>query len=211
MHGSAMAEINWIKDLGLVRSPATCYEGQYPIVIATASKVSGAIRRSFQQLWVAYSDVLRSLAVMSRPFWCTEIAGSYESPILMYWDRWRRISSKTLTLWKLYTQRQLTSLLTAKVTGLKLFSVLSLQGQRQYANMVLVFKAVHGLNQLFLIIQLGLCFVVSITCSGRIRLEQSEQMRVTSCVVSNFVSIRVSSTWNKFHLRVTYSLTLSVY
>ena len=119
---------------------------------------------------------------------------SYVSPILMYSSQaWNPILAKDI-----YAVEAVQRCFTKSINSLrhmeykarlKVLGALRLQDQRLFADMVLVFKAVHGLISCSAN-QLGLRLADFITYGDSVRLEQK---RSTSHVLSSFFSIFASS------------------
>jgi hypothetical protein len=192
--GSNMVEISAFKDLGIIRSARGHYEGQCLAATARGSKISGVIRRLFQQklpelLWPAYQ--------------------SYVLPVVTYGSSaWSPVLIKDIKLVE-KVQRRLTKSIRGlhdMTYGERLSSlgVLSLQGQRKYTDMVIVFKALHGLFNCSAN-DLGLVQMKSSRRSGAVRLKQK---KIISRMSSAMFSVRVPSEWNKLPINIRNCLTL---
>jgi Reverse transcriptase (RNA-dependent DNA polymerase) len=198
IRGAPMVVFDSFQDLGMIRSASGRYEGHCEAVVARAKRASGAIRHVFHLnaphlLWPAYQI--------------------YVQPILMYgsvaWNPTQRRDIHAIES----VQRRLTK----TISGLRSLSyesrlgelgALSLERQRQYADMVFCYKALHGMFACPAE-ELGLHLRRTGGRGGGIRLMQ--RSKASSGTSSTFYSIRAPSNWNKLPLTLLSSASLQTF
>jgi hypothetical protein len=168
-------------DLGVRRTACGGYSGHSEALAAKAARISGAIRRAFRSrsrelLWPAFTY--------------------YVLPVLMYLSQaWSPKLKKDIAVLERVQRR-----FTKRIAGLGNLSyserlhelnALTLSNRRVYADLIFVFKCMHGLTN-YPAIELGLCRVNSTTRGNGCRLQQ----RHTTNATSNMFSFRAVHLWN---------------
>jgi hypothetical protein len=186
-----MASVDQLKDLGVTRSSSGYYVGHCEAVVSKASRAAGAIRRAFQ---------LRSPKLLWPAF------QSYVIPILMYASAaWNPYLAKDCNALEAVQRR-----FTKRIHGLEHMSyesrlehlnAMSLQKRRVYADMILAYKATHGLLHVEAS-DLGLNVLQSKTRGDGSHLVQR---RGNSQATSALYCCRAPATWNKLPGTITCS------
>jgi Reverse transcriptase (RNA-dependent DNA polymerase)/Endonuclease-reverse transcriptase len=187
--------VNSLVDLGLQRSSSCGYEGHCDMVASKASKLAGAIRRSFQLrvpqlLWPAFQAYVVPILMYGASAWNPSLQCDI--------DRIERVQQRfTKSIPELhelsYSER------------LARLSALSLQSRRLYADLVLTYKALHGLLSCPSA-DLGLNLMVSTTRGSGLSLRQRLQV---SKAASALFPFRVPSIWNKLPRTIIASANLT--
>ncbi len=182
-------------DLGLQRSSNGGYEGHCDIIASKASKLAGAIRKSFQLkvpqlLWPAFQAYVAPILMYGASAW---------SPCLQRdIDRIERVQQRfTKSIPELHDMNY--------DERLARLSTLSLRDRRLYADLVLTYKALHGMLNCPSA-DLGLNPMVTSTRGGGISVSQRRHVSRASSALFPF---RVPSAWNKLPRTLKTSASLS--
>ena len=197
IRGALIPCVDSVVDLGLLRSSSGGYTGHCQAVAAKASRLAGAIRRSFQLkspqlLWPAFQAYVAPVLMYGSPAWSPCLRR--DSDIV---ERVQRKFLKSIPeLHDLpYSER------------LSHVNALSLQNRRLYADLVLAYRALHGMlgcpGEEF-----GLVLSTSVTRGNGVALQQR---RLVTRASSALFAFRVPSAWNQLPVALTSSKSLSIF
>jgi exonuclease III len=195
LDGRPLNSVDHFSDLGIVRCSNGGYSTHYINLVNKARKIGGAIRHTFLKsnkklLWPAFE--------------------TYVIPILMYCcQAWNTNKISDIKLIESVQRRFTKGIFEVKhlsyLDRLRELDVLSLENRRFYADMVLLFRCLHG--QLGVIpAQLGISTTSSCTRGNGTLLKQR---RATSKVTDKLFCVRVPPLWNKLPRHVTECKCLS--
>jgi ribonuclease P/MRP protein subunit RPP40 len=181
IHGVKISSVDGFPDLGVHRSACGTYAGHCEALAAKASRVAGAVRKAFHSrsralLWPAYQYYVLPLLMYMSPAWSPRLKRDV--------DRLERV------------QRRYTKMITELhglpyLVRLRELQALTLSNMRTFADMVFVFKCLHGLVN-FPATDIGFDLVTSITRGSGCRLKQ----RHINSATKNLFAVRAVTTWN---------------
>jgi hypothetical protein len=189
LEGHPMKCVDSIVDLGVVRSSNSSYSDQCQAVAAKAARTANIIRRAFctgdpKLLWPAYQIYVSPVLMYCSPIWSPNM----QHDVTALERVQRRFTKSIRGLHELsYTDR------------LRTLGTLTLQHRRLYADMITVFKTLHGLTNCSPQ-SIGLSTSTSNTRGGGVRLCQR---RAVSKIHSSLFCCRVPTVWNKLPLDIT--------
>ena len=195
VHGNRLPVIESMVELGVIRSANGGYDGQCAAVRAKANKISGAIRRVFQLrdprlLWPAFCSYVLPVLNYCSSAWSPSLIKNIKHIEQVQ----RRFTKSMPNMRDLTYEERLTKL-----------GALSPADRRMYNDMVLTFKALHGLINCTAE-DLGLTVMQTITRGGGIRLVQRVPISRTTAAL---FSLRVPTAWNKLPLTITSCRSLA--
>ena len=197
LKGQPMAVVTSLTDLGIVRSPGFTSTEQCAAVASKAARTAYCIRRAFgfgsrKLLWPAFQAY-----VLPKLMYCS----SSWSPCL------RRDIDVIEKVQRHYTKSICGLRDMSYDDRLRELGALTLLNRRTYADMLLVYKCLHGMINCSPA-SLGLTLAVSNTRSDGCRLIQQ---RVKNKRHGSAFSCRASSTWNKLPSDIVCSKSLHMF
>jgi hypothetical protein len=197
LNGHVMPTVTSFRDLGVVRSNTAAYSEQCQALRLKAGRTANAIRRAFslgarELLWPAFQYyVLPSL------MYCSSVWSPYLQADVFAVEHVQRKFTKSIRGLRDATYQQ----------RLQALNALSLVNRRIHSDMVLVYKAIHGLAGCSLQ-SLGLTLVTSNTRGNQRRLLHQ---RPSSRVHAGLFSCRAPREWNDIPIDIINSQSLTAF
>jgi hypothetical protein len=193
----ALASVDSLRDLGVLRSGDARYHAHCSEVVTKASRMCGVIRRVFNSghrnaLWPAFTTYVQPILSYCTPVWSPHLKGDIAAIEAVQ----RRFTKKIHGLEHMSYSMRLADL-----------GALSLLNRRRYADLLVTFRYVRGLVNGSLS-DIGLELSTAPTRGEGIRLSQRRPIN-SSC--ANLFAFRAAKAWNNLPSSIITHTSLSAF